>query len=240
MEKWRVLFKMSTMKINYLNEKVKQKVEKFSKENQIINLVLKKIELFIVNGIINDIKIYGDSYIIIVQGYAMEVELMVSKEGNIDSISYHQKTEDVYSQNSRKIIARKSYEGSCEYEYIDENKDLDFYIQLSFTKDKDINVGPIVSELLDENHSIEDVKDIYYALGNCLNLDDLSVVIKSRDEQSYLYAFHQIIMKYRNYLRNGNHIISEYLDNNGKYYRDETIVRELSDDLIPFVKKKVM
>ena len=235
MERWRVLLKMYTKRINYISDEIKEKFEMLRKENNVIgNIIFKLIGLY-PEGKLKDINVFGNNYIINILGHTIEIEVTIDKYGNIDNISYLTNKEE-FKNNNTKVIAQKYSMNVRRYEYINEEKNLDFNITISDFDES--TIGNVVSELLDENHVIRDIKDIYYAIANCINIDDISLIIKSVDEKSFLELFHGIIMKYQNVVRNGNRTIREYLED-GKYYVDEMTTKEMFKDNIPFVKTKV-
>ena len=222
--------------IKFLNENVKTKIEVMIKENSDIIGALNSLMGIYPEYIIKDIKVVANEYIINIMSGSSEKEAIVEQNGLIDSIYYIDNPERKFKSAHRQVIARKRQENTLEYEFIDD-KGLDYLIVL--TKYKDMVVGNIIEELLDENHSIANIKDIYYALEKCLDLENVLLIIKSIDDKSFLEMMKGNIVKYQSTEEFQNHIYREYLGKDGKFYFDETVSREISNDHMPFVKKKV-
>ena len=221
--------------IKILNENVKTKIEIMIKENGNIMGALNSLMGIYPEYVVKDIKVVANEYIINIVNGSAEKEAIVEQNGIIDNIYYIDNPERNFKSNHRQVISRKCRENIHEYEFIDD-KGLDFLIVI--TKYKDIIIGNIIEELLDENHSIENIKDIYYALEKCLDLENVLLIIKSKDDKSFLEMMKGTIVKYQNTEESQNHVYREYLGKDGKFYFDETVSREISNDRMPFVKKK--
>lgn len=222
--------------IKFLNESVKARINVISEENSNLIGALNSIMGLYPECVVKDIKVVANEYIISIVSNSSEKEIIVEQNGIIDNVYYIENPERRFKSNHRNVIARNRQENTHEYEFIDD-KGLDFIIML--TKYNDMFDGNIIEELLDENHSIENIKDIFYAIEKCLSLENILLVINSKDNKSFLEMMKGNLLKYQNTEEYQNHVYREYLGKDGKFYFDETISREVSSDRIPFVKKKV-
>ncbi len=222
--------------IKFLNENVKDKINVLCGENANLIGALNSIVGLYPECVVKDIKFVANEYVINIVSNSTEKEIIVEQNGIVDNIYYTDNPERTFKGSHRQVISRKHQENTREYEFIDD-KGLDYLIVL--TKYSDVIFGNIIEELLDENHSIENIKDIYYALEKCLDLENVLLIIKSKDDKSFLEMMKGHLVRYQNTEESQNHIYREYLGKDGKFYFDETISREISGDRMPFVKTKV-
>ena len=222
---------------NFKDEKVKEKIAVLCQKNNNLIAALSTIVNLYPECIIKDIKVASSEYLITVISDTSEKEFVVNKNGIISNIYYIEQSEEKFMNNHCKILSKKQMSDFYEYEYVDDTKELDY--RISIMPLKKIVVGNIIAELLDENHCIRDIKDIYYAIEKCINILDISLKIQSLDEESFLEIVEGKVKRYQSTTKDGNRIIREYLSTDGKYYVDETISREVNNEYHPFVKTKV-
>lgn len=98
-----------------------------------------------------------------------------------------------------------------------------------------IIVDDIVSELQDKNRRMENIRDIYYAIGSVLNVEHSTITIKSLDNKNLLNAHHGTVLNYHEILNMADYQEERYLKD-GKYYIERKYLSEQEE--IPFVKIK--
>ena len=162
---------MFAEKFKFMDEKVNKKMVLLCQENNNLKLAFSSIVSLYPECIIKDIKVIGDEYLISLISNTSEKEVIVNKDGIVSNITYVEKNKERYENNYRRVYSKRQSDNAIEYEFIDDNKGLDYLIKL--VTFKDLVLGNIIKELLDENRSIENIKDIYYALENCIDLENV-------------------------------------------------------------------
>ncbi len=215
----------------YLNEEIASKFNLFIKEDKCLIKGISEISHTYINCVFEDIKVINDEYLVTIKGSNLEIEITINKNGLLESIKYIGSKIEEFENKGRKVISRESNENTCQYEYYDNNgNNFNIYIYSCNL----ISKGRIIYELLDENRSMEGIKDIYYAIRNAIDLNNVTLSIGSNDRESYLYVVNNIVIKYCEIRQDKHRIVKEYLGKDNKYYQEETFIKELTKGGGPF------
>lgn len=221
--------------MNELNEAVKCENSILLKENNELVNAIYTLKRTYVGLNLDTIKKYGDEFIVNMKGSRINIEALVDQQGIIKSISYIKNSDEIYSSNARKAIIKKTLPQEKEYFYED-SSGLAFSINI-YSSCAIVNSSNVIHELLNEQHPINNVLDIYYAIKDCLDCHDISINIKSEDEQSFLLTQCDVIVAYQSIQKKDEyHETKEYLEN-GKLYFETRERREIKNNSLKLIKK---
>ena len=222
MEEWRVLLNMSEMKMNYANEDVKKKFNSLICKNYNVMLGMEKIANTFGNVCFSDIFFIKGKYLLKVLGNVLEIDVQLDYLGNIENIEYTKCPEQKFIRNNRSVIVKKDTVKK-EYQYLDETND--FTITL-YLQDGMENIS-IIDELLDENHPIGNIKDIFCAIKSIMDLNQISLRIKSNTDDDVIIYDHGVLIKYLYIRKDQNRTFKEYLGDDNELYEEEIFTKEL-------------
>jgi len=222
MEEWRVLLNMSEMKMNYVNEDVEKKFNSFICKNYNVMLGMQKIVNTFGSVCFSDIFFIEGKYLLKVLGNVLEIDVQLDYLGNIENIEYTKCPEQKFIRNNRSVIVKKDTVKK-EYQYLDETND--FTITL-YLQDGMENIS-IIDELLDENHPICNIKDIFCAIKSIMDLNQISLRIKSNTNDDVIIYDHGVLIKYLYIRKDQNRTFKEYLGDDNELYEEEILTKKL-------------
>ena len=228
---------MSTKKINYANDDVKNKFEyRMQLDKELENELIQNSALdenIVLNDFIYDKNryvVYFDSkYKDAIQVFSNDSKkityILKRKEGNVV----------IYGKYHRQIIFEQK-NGIYYLRYVDMGtSDINYLINI-YEDGKDVDYQKIVNELFYLNRSITNIKDIYYAITEVLDISNIYFGIHSEDNKNVLSFEKGKCTKYCEQREYGMYTEKDYLFN-GKFYREKISKEELYGEDIPFIKK---